>query len=142
MINFYHCKQIVWTLHLMLTYMYMYSIYYPTLYHVDENRDMSVYRLSWWRFWLNIWNIHLKGFFCLKRRPWLNQTPWRWFSIIVHSYGLFSSPELKAQVSFSDHILSVACLSALSVCKLFTFSSSIPEPLGQFQTNLAQSILK
>ena len=29
----------------------------------------------------------------------------------------------------------------LSVCKLFTFSSSPPEPLGQFQPNLAQSIL-
>ena len=29
----------------------------------------------------------------------------------------------------------------LSVCKLFTFSSSSPEPLGQFQPNLAQSIL-
>ena len=28
----------------------------------------------------------------------------------------------------------------LSVCKLFTFSSSSPEPLGQFQPNLAQSI--
>ena len=29
----------------------------------------------------------------------------------------------------------------LSVCKLFTFSFSSPEPLGQFQPNLAQSIL-
>ena len=28
-----------------------------------------------------------------------------------------------------------------SVCKLFTFSSSSPEPLSQFQPNLAQSIL-
>ena len=28
-----------------------------------------------------------------------------------------------------------------SVCKLFTFSSSSPEPLGQFQPILAQSIL-
>ena len=43
----------------------------------------------------------------------------------------FSSPELKAQVSFSD----------LYVCKLFTFPSSSPEPLGWFQPNLAQSIL-
>ena len=34
------------------------------------------------------------------------------------------------------------CLSVCpSVCKLFTFSSSSPEPLGQFQLNLAQSIL-
>ena len=63
---------------------------------------------------------------------------------------LFSSPELKAQVSFSDHLSSVVCLSVRlsvclsvcpSVCKLFTFSSSSPELLGQFQPNLAQSIL-
>ena len=44
---------------------------------------------------------------------------------------------LKAQVSFSDHLSSVCPF----VCKLFTFSSSSPEPLGQFQPNLAQSIL-
>ena len=37
---------------------------------------------------------------------------------------------------------SSVCLSVRpSVCKLFTFSSSSPEPLGQFQPNLAQSIL-
>ena len=54
---------------------------------------------------------------------------------------VFSSPELKAQVSFSDRLSSVVCLSVRpSVCKLFTFSSSSPEPLGQFQPNLAQSI--
>ena len=59
-----------------------------------------------------------------------------------HSDIIFSSPELKAQVSFSDHLSSVLCLSVcLSVCKLFTFSSSSPEPLDQFQPNLAQSIL-
>ena len=48
---------------------------------------------------------------------------------------LFSSPELKAQVSFSDHLLSFVCLSvrlSVPVCKLFTFSSSSPEPLYQF----------
>ena len=64
--------------------------------------------------------------------------------------NVFSSPELKAQVSFSDHLSSVVCLSVCppvrssvcpSVCKPFTFSSSSPEPLGQFQPNLAQSIL-
>ena len=43
----------------------------------------------------------------------------------------FSSPELEVQVSFSDHLS--------SVCKL-SFSSSSPEPLDQFQPNLAQSI--
>ena len=55
----------------------------------------------------------------------------------IPSYGyvfLYSSPELKAEMSFSDHLSSVVCLSArMSVCKLFTFSSS-PEPMGRFQT--------
>ena len=50
---------------------------------------------------------------------------------------IFSSPELKAQVSFSDHLRPSVCPS---VCKLFTFSSYSPEPLGQFQPNLAHSI--
>ena len=43
---------------------------------------------------------------------------------------IFSPPELKAQVRFSDRLLSIA---RPSVCKLFTFSSFSPEPLGQFQ---------
>ena len=50
-------------------------------------------------------------------------------------YTVLSLPELKAQVSFSD------CL--LSLCKLFTFSSS-PEQLSPpplFQPNLTISIL-
>lgn len=34
------------------------------------------------------------------------------------SISVFSSPELKVQVSYSDHIVSVV---RLSVCKLFTF---------------------
>ena len=35
---------------------------------------------------------------------------------------LFSSPELKAQVSFSDHLSFVVCLSVRpSVCKIFLF---------------------
>ena len=65
---------------------------------------------------------------------------------MFNNFIFFSSPELKAQVSFSDHLSSVVCLSVclsvrLSVCKLFTFSSSSTEPLGQFQPNLAQNIL-
>ena len=51
---------------------------------------------------------------------------------------IFSSPEPKAQVSLSDQNLSVVRRRCR---KLFTFSSSSPEPLGQFQPNLAQSIL-
>ena len=50
-----------------------------------------------------------------------------YFSQFVASY------EMKAQVVFSDHLLSF-CLS----CKLFCFSS-YPEPLGQFRSNSTQS---
>ena len=50
----------------------------------------------------------------------------------------------KAQVSFSDQNASVVrrrrCRRWRRCCKLFTFSSS-SEPLGQFHSNLAQSIL-
>ena len=35
--------------------------------------------------------------------------------MLVHISFIFSSPELKAQVSFSDHLSSVVCLSILSV---------------------------
>ena len=53
---------------------------------------------------------------------------------------VFSSPEPKAHVSFSDQNLSVV-RRRCRCRKLFTFSSSSQEPLGQFQQNLAQSIL-
>jgi hypothetical protein len=48
---------------------------------------------------------------------------------------LFSSPELKAQVSFSDHPLSIICLAAcLSVCLLdfyiFDFFSRTTGPIS------------
>ena len=49
---------------------------------------------------------------------------------------VFSSLELSSSISFSDCLLSVCS----SMCRLLTFSSSIPEPGGQFQPNLAQSI--
>ena len=53
---------------------------------------------------------------------------------------IISSPEPKAKVSFSDQNLSVVRRCCRRRRKLFTFSSS-PEPLGQFQPNLAQSML-
>ena len=49
---------------------------------------------------------------------------------------VFSSPESKAQVSFSDHNLSVVHHRWLRQSKLFTFSSSSPELLGQLQPNI------
>ena len=60
--------------------------------------------------------------------------------------NIFSSPEPKAQVSFSDQNLSVVRRRCCRCCrcrchKLFTFSSPSLEPLSQFQLNLAQSIL-
>ena len=65
---------------------------------------------------------------------------------IIHV--IISSPESKAQVNFSDQNLSVVrrCRRRRRCCrfrrKLFTFSSYSPEPVGQFQPNLAQSILR
>ena len=47
--------------------------------------------------------------------------------------NISSSPELKAQVSFSDRLSSVV---SLSVRKFFTLVSSSSEPLGQFQSIL------
>ena len=63
-------------------------------------------------------------------------------NFITLGAGVFSSPEPKAQVSFSDQNLSVVRRRRRRCRrKLFTFLSSSPEPLGQFQPNLAQSIL-
>ena len=52
---------------------------------------------------------------------------------------LFSSHVPKAKVNFSDPNLSV--VSRRRCRKLFTSTSSPPEPLGQFQPNLAQCII-
>ena len=68
------------------------------------------------------------------------------FTIIFFTSYDFNLPEPKAQVSFSDHNLSVVRRRCprrrwCRCRKLFTFSSSSPEPLDQFQPNLAQSVL-
>ena len=61
-----------------------------------------------------------------------------WHTCILYClFPIFSSPESKAQVSFSNKNLTVV---RHRCCKLFTFSSTTPEPLGQFQSNLAQLI--
>ena len=59
------------------------------------------------------------------------------YSNFLVFFKVLSSPKLKAQVSFSDRLLSVVCLSVRlsDGCKLFIFSTSSPEPLGQFQSN-------
>ena len=44
----------------------------------------------------------------------------------LEQFTLFSSPEPKAQVSFSDHNLSVVCRCGRRWCKLFTFSTTGP----------------
>ena len=69
----------------------------------------------------------------------LNLWPWPWSLAGL----LFSLPEPKAQVSSSDQDLSLVRHHRYHYCccKLFTFSSSSPEPLGQFHLYLAQSIL-
>ena len=55
-------------------------------------------------------------------------------------FRLLSSTEPEAQVSFSDHNLSLVRRRRCHRLKLFTFSS--PESLGQFKLNLAQNNLK
>ena len=75
-------------------------------------------------YWRSIsWNKYLIHILCTNKKK-----------------KVFSSPEPKAQVSFSDQNLSVV-RRCRRRHKLFTFSSSSPEPLDQFQPNLAQSIL-
>ena len=76
--------------------------------------------------WLKIHNSFLATVIILSDPPF--------------SLQLFSSPEPKAQLSFSNWNLSVVWRCS-SCHKLFTFSSSSPEPLGQFQPNLSQTFL-
>ena len=56
---------------------------------------------------------------------------------IIYTFisDFLSSPEPNAQVSFSDHNLSIV-RCCWRCRKHSTFSSSSPEPLGQFQANL------
>ena len=56
--------------------------------------------------------------------------------VVIINYPIH---KLKAQVSFSDRSLSIVRRRCRR--KLFTFSSSSPEALGQFQPNLAQGII-
>ena len=49
--------------------------------------------------------IHFMNILQLTRKPVFTYSPYK------YSWSIFSSPELKAQVSFSDHLSSVVCLS-------------------------------
>ena len=67
---------------------------------------------------------------CMFSQHFLAEQSIKCYTFLLH---IFSSPELKAQVSFSDHLLSGVCLSlCLSVCKLFTFSTSSPDHWANF----------
>ena len=57
----------------------------------------------------------------------------------INIEGVTSSHEPKAQMSFSDHNLSVVrrhCCHPRHPRKLLTFSSPSSEPMGQYQPNL------
>ena len=60
-------------------------------------------------------------------------------SLSHHNFVVFSSPEPKAEVSFSDHNLSVVYHCHCCFCNFFTRMSSSPELLVQFQPNLART---
>ena len=84
--------------------------------------DKNYYCLSvklWWIYLRGGEHIHTPSLYSLKKEK---------ITFFI------SSPELKAQVSFSDHLSSVLCQEN------FRLSSS-PEPVCQFQPNLAQNIL-
>lgn len=55
---------------------------------------------------------------------------------------VFSSPDPKVQVDVSDKNVSVVCLRRCRRRKLFALASSDVDPLGQPQTNLAQSFIR
>lgn len=59
--------------------------------------------------------------------------------LTVEVGSLFSSPEMKTQVSFSDQNCSVVRRRCR---KFLTFLSSYEEPLGRFQRNLAHILHK
>lgn len=81
------------------------------------------------------WRCLLVGY----KQHWEAEVPSRGMWLIGYMYCKisFSSADPKAKLTFSKLNLSVGCCR-----KLFTFSSSSQVPLGQFQRNLAQSIVE
>ena len=82
--------------------------------------------------------LHIIGLRLVVWYVFNQMVPFFSFVFFYCLFKRFNSLELIAQVSFPDH-LSFLCQS----CEYYTFSSSHPEQLllGQFQLNLAQSIL-
>ena len=119
--------------------------------HEFESDKMSLlFDIGIWNF--GIWVYHHETTCCVYFCTWWDLDLWPmcgWQGVslasFTHIFYFVSSPELKAQMSFSDKNLSVVhrcCRHWRRHCsKLFTFSSSPPKPLGQFQPNLAQIIL-
>ena len=61
-----------------------------------------------------------------------------------HVFHIINVYTYKNQTNMHVQIFLIACCSSSiisSVRKLLTYSSSSPEPLGQFQSNVAQNIL-
>ena len=61
-----------------------------------------------------------------------------------HLFHIINVYTYKYQTNMHVHIFLIACCpssNSPSVRKLFIFSSSSPEPVGQFQPNVAQNIL-
>ena len=87
---------------------------------------------NWYLFVVTVYLYSLLNTILSNRNVWLIKIG-NFPKFLVLS--LISSPEWELKWAF----LITFCPS--SVCKLFTFSSFSPEPQGQFQPNLAQSIL-
>ena len=127
------------------------KFYFPTLRREGERYVHSYKKAKMTQHTHTNQDLHIRQTLCQEQALYLHVHVYVCIVCakhFVYNSCLFSSPEPKAQVSFSDQNLSVVRRCRLCRCcccrcrrKLFTFSSSSPEPLGQFQPNLAQSIL-
>ena len=121
------------------------------VYEYDYLMDLNHYQYD--TLWKSVINVMFAFYYipALETRGYLhffflwdkNVTP-----IILHnSFLRVENNKIAENIEEIEHFWPkfVRCplsLSSCCCCKLFTFSSSSPEPLGQFQPNLAQSILR
>ena len=96
-----------WSLHFLISFIF----YHRTEIVVNSESDIDVLTT----------NVNEVGFFLFQYMK-------------VDAFLVCSSPALKGQLIFFDHLLSVV---RLSICKLFIFLSSSQETLSKFQPNLA-----